>query len=187
MESNLKNMIFVLLAITLVAAAAVGGVYIITKDKIEQAQVDKTNAAIAAVMPTFDNDPSGEAIEKTVEGEIVKIYPATAAGQAVGYAVETFSKNGFGGKISLLVGFTMDGKIQKIAVLSHNETPGLGDKIDPAKSDFAVQFEGADPATMKLAVKKDGGQVDAITASTISSRAYVDAVDRAYKIFKELN
>lgn len=186
MQSNLKNMVVVLLIITLVAAAAVGGVYILTKEPIATAKVAKTNAAIAAVIPAFDNDPAAEATEVTSDGEKLKIYPAVKDGEPVGYAVETFSNNGFGGKISLLVGFSVDGKIVKIAVLEQKETPGLGDKIDPAKSDFSVQFQGMDPATAKLKVRKDGGDVDAITASTISSRAYIDAVERAYNLFKEI-
>lgn len=186
MQSNLKNMVVVLLIITLVAAAAVGGVYILTKEPIATAKVAKTNAAIAAVIPAFDNDPAAEATEVTSDGEKLKIYPAVKDGEPVGYAVETFSNNGFGGKISLLVGFSVDGKIVKIAVLEQKETPGLGDKIDPAKSDFSVQFQGMDPATAKLEVRKDGGDVDAITASTISSRAYIDAVERAYNLFKEI-
>lgn len=179
-------MVVVLLVITLVAAAAVGGVYILTKEPIATAKVAKTNAAIAAVIPAFDNDPAAEAMEVTSDGETLKIYPAVKDGASVGYAVETFTNNGFGGKISLLVGFSTEGKIVKIAVLEQKETPGLGDKIDPAKSDFSVQFEGMDPATVKLKVKKDGGDVDAITASTISSRAYIDAVERAYKLFKQI-
>ncbi|HRC93634.1 MAG TPA: RnfABCDGE type electron transport complex subunit G, partial [Tenuifilaceae bacterium] len=92
---------------------------------------------------------------------------------------------GFGGRIELMVGFLPDGTINKITVISHKETPGLGDKIDPGKSDFSVQFEGKNPETFKVMVKKDGGDVDAITASTISSRAFCDAVNRAYKAFKE--
>lgn len=184
MQSSLKNMVIVLGTITLVASAAVGGIYLLTKEPIEAAQAKKVNDAIAQVMPEFDNTPSAEAIEKEADGESVKIYPATMAGSAVGYAIETFSKNGFGGKISLMVGFLPDGTIKDISVISHNETPGLGDKIQKSKSDFAVQFEGKNPASYKLSVKKDGGDVDAITASTISSRAFTDAVARAYNVLQ---
>lgn len=186
MESNLKNMVIVLTVITLVAATAVGGVYVLTKELIEKAQIDKTNAAIAEVMPKFDNDPSSEKFKRTIQGDTVNVYPAKMGDQMVGYAIETFSKNGFGGKISLLVGFTTDGRIKQISVLEHKETPGLGDKIEPEKSDFSVQFEGVDPLAMKLSVKKDGGDVDAITASTITSRAYTEAVASAYRLFQEL-
>lgn len=180
-------MVTVLVVITAIASAAVGGVYILTKEPIEAAKIAKTNAAIAEVMPSFDNNPSEDAVSKNVDGEAVKIYTAKQGETVVGYAIETFTNNGFGGTIRLMVGFTPEGKITKISVLQHKETPGLGDKIEPEKSKFSVQFEGADPAMMKLAVRKDGGEVDAITASTITSRAYIDAVDRAYRIFKGLN
>lgn len=186
MESNLKNMVIVLLVITLVASAAVGGVYILTKEPIEKAKIQKINLAIAKVLPSFDNDPSTDVELHEIQGEQIKVYTAKQGDQKVGYAIETLSKNGFGGKIKLLVGFTMDGKIKNISVLEHKETPGLGDKIDPRKSEFSVQFQGADPSNMKLSVRKDGGDVDAITASTITSRAYTEAVSDAYDLFREI-
>lgn len=179
-------MILVLTVITAVASAAVGGVYILTKEPIQEAKLAKTDAAIAEVMPRFDNSPSSEAIQTTIDGQTVNIYPAKQGGKIVGYAVESLTNNGFSGLISLLVGFTPQGKITKIAVLAHKETPGLGDKIEAQKSKFSVQFQGADPSTMKLAIKKDGGDIDAITASTISSRAFIDAVQRAYRIFQNV-
>ncbi|MEG0602361.1 MAG: RnfABCDGE type electron transport complex subunit G, partial [Mucinivorans sp.] len=186
MESNLKNMVIVLLTITLVAAGSVGGVYILTKEPIAKAKSDKTAAAIAQVLPAFDNDPSKEVQTRQIEGQDVAVYEAKMGEKTVGYAVQTFSKNGFGGTISLLVGFNIDGTINKISVLEQKETPGLGDKIEPSKSDFSVQFSGKDPASWQLMVKKDGGDVDAITASTISSRAYTAAVAAAYNVFCEI-
>ncbi|CDN32199.1 Electron transport complex protein RnfG [Mucinivorans hirudinis] len=186
MESNLRNMVLVLLVITLVAAGAVGGVYMLTEQPIAAAKVAKTNNAIKEVMPTFDNDPSAEVITKEVDGEQVRIYPAKVGGELRGYAIETFSKNGFGGKIILMVGISKEGAINAVSVIEQKETPGLGDKIEKSKSNFSVQFEGKNLADYKLAVKKDGGDVDAITASTITSRAYCDAVERAYNIFKGL-
>lgn len=186
MESNLKNMVLVLSTITLIAAAAVGGVYMLTKEPIATAKALKTSSAIADVLPEFDNDPAAEAQTCQIDGTDVQVYPAKMGGQTVGYAIETFSGNGFAGKVGLMVGFDKKGKIRKISVLEQKETPGLGDKILPEKSDFSVQFEGSDPATMKLAVKKDGGDVDAITASTITSRAYVEAVAKAYALWCEL-
>lgn len=186
MKSSLKNMVVVLVIITAVASAAVGGIYVLTKKPIELAQIAKTNTAIADVMPDFDNDPSADVMEMTAGGETVKVYPAKMGGEPVGYAVECFDGNGFGGRMGLLVGFTPEGVITKISVLEHHETPGLGDKINPDKSDFSVQFEGKNPADMKLLVKKDGGDVDAITASTISSRAYTRALSQAYNTFKSI-
>ncbi len=82
-----------------------------------------------------------------------------------------------------MAGFLPDGSIYDISVLEHKETPGLGDKMQASKSDWAQQFKGKNPANFSLKVKKDGGDVDAITAATISSRAYVDAVQRAYETY----
>ncbi len=187
MKSSLKNMLVVLVAITLIASMAVGGIYLLTKERIEVAQNEKVNDALAAVLPKFDNTPALDATETTLEGESVRIYPATLEGEPVGWAVETFSKNGFGGKISLIVGFLPDGTIKDISVVSHNETPGLGDKIEKSKfPPFATQFEGKNPASFNLTVRKDGGDVDAITASTISSRAFADAVQKAYDLFRKI-
>lgn len=187
MESSLKNMVLTLLVITFVSSAAVGLVYQVTEEPIAEAKVAKVTGAIAQVLPAFDNNPTEQKQVDTVDGKEVVIYPAFQGTDTVGYAIETFSNNGFGGMIKLMVGFLADGTIYKVETLSHNETPGLGDKMERKKSDFSVQFEGKNPADFKLSVKKDGGDVDAITASTISSRAFADAVDRAYKVFLTLN
>ncbi len=183
MKSSLRNMVMVLLLISLIASSAVGIVYQLTEEPIEQAKANKVNQAIAEVLPPFTDLSEGKEVD--CEGEIVKVYTAKSGSEISGYAVETFSKNGFGGMIKLMVGYMSDGTINKIAVVSHNETPGLGDKIEKSKSDFALQFEGKHPDTFRLAVKKDGGDVDAITASTISSRAFIDAVKRANQILTE--
>ncbi|HDP74555.1 MAG TPA: RnfABCDGE type electron transport complex subunit G [Bacteroidales bacterium] len=185
MESNFKNMTATLLVITLVASAALGLVYQSTMEPIDLAQQAKINNAIKAVLPEFDNQPGNEAYSVAVDGGELTFYLATKDGQPVGTAVKTFSNNGFAGLIELMVGFLPDGTINKVAVISHKETPGLGDKIEPQKSEFSVQFEGKSPENFKLLVKKDGGDVDAITASTITSRAYCDALARAYNELKK--
>ena len=184
-NSTLPNMAITLTVICLVSSAILGGVYVLTKDPIELAKVAKTNAAISKVVPKFDNDPSSEVFTKEVGGKTYRIYPAKSAGQIVGYAVESYTTAGFGGRIVLMVGFNIDGTINNTSVISHNETPGLGDKMVESKSNFSVQFRGKNPDTFKLSVKKDGGDVDAITASTISSRAFCDALTTAYKVFLE--
>jgi electron transport complex protein RnfG len=83
-----------------------------------------------------------------------------------------------------MVGLLPDGSINNISVLEHKETPGLGDKMQKNKSSWSEQFNGKNPGSFKLAVTKDGGDVDAITAATISSRAYTDAVKRAYETYQ---
>ena len=183
-------MLLCLFVITLVASSLLGGVYVLTYEPIEAAKKNEINAAIAVVVPPFDNNPSEETIYVEVDGKKVKVYPARkgeAIKDVVGYAIEASTTKGFGGVIVLMVGFLPDGTIYNSVVVSHSETPGLGDKMEQRKSNFSLQFNGKNPETFKLAVKKDLGDVDAITASTISSRAFCDAVELAYKALLMVN
>ncbi len=182
-ESNLKNMIVALFAITLVASAALGGIYELTKEPIAAAKLEKKNNAIRQVIPDFDNIPTAEVYKEPVNGDTIYFYPGRTGGELVGTAVETFTNMGFSGEIRVMVGFLPDGTINDVAVLEHEETPGLGDKMERRKSDWSLQFQGKDPESFRIAVKNDGGDVDAITASTISSRAFCDAVIRAYDTY----
>ena len=183
-ESSLKNMVFTLFIVCLVSSTLLGGAYALTKEPIKAANIAKVNSSISGVVPAFDNDPSKEIFTKELNGKRFNVYPAKKGGKIVGYAVESSTSAGFGGRIVLMVGFNTDGTIFNTSVLSHSETPGLGDKMVEGKSNFSVQFKGKNPADFKLAVKKDGGDVDAITASTITSRAFCDALVTAYKVFQ---
>lgn len=185
-ESSFKNMVLTLTIVCLVTSAFLAVAYSVTKDPIEAANKAKINNAIAGVLPEFDNNPSDDVFTVESEGKQIKVYPASKDGKTVGYAVESFTNKGFGGTIVLMVGFEADGKIFNTSVISHAETPGLGDKMQQSKSDFSLQFNGKNPADFNLSVKKDGGDVDAITASTITSRAFCDAVATAYKVFEKI-
>jgi len=182
-ESTFGNMLLALFVISLVSSTALGFVYEFTKEPIRLVEINRTNAAIQAVVPEFDNQPAIEFYKVAIGKDSLKFYPAKKNGELIGTAVETFTMKGFSGLIKLMVGFAPDGSIIDISVLQHQETPGLGDKIDKKKSDFSLQFQGKNPSNFKLIVKKDRGDVDAITASTISSRAYCDAVQRAYDAY----
>jgi Na+-translocating ferredoxin:NAD+ oxidoreductase subunit G len=186
-ESTFKNMVMTLFIITFVASLSLGYVYELTKGPIELAKQQKKIEAIKAVVPAFDNDPSGNMFRAaTEEGDSLEVYPAILNGEPVGYAIRTFTKKGFSGLITLMVGFDAEGKIYNISVLEHAETPGLGDKMSKKKSDWSNQFNGKDPGISQLKVKQDGGEIDAITASTISSRAFCDAVERAFAVLKSI-
>ncbi len=182
-ESTFGNMVLVLFMVSFISAAALGIVYEVTKEPIRMVDINKKNNAIQSVVPDFNNIPANEYYKVPSDLDSLTFYPARKDSILVGTAVETYSKKGFGGLIRLMVGFSPDGTILNIAVLEHKETPGLGDKIEKAKSGFSLQFEGKNPSSFKLAVKKDRGDVDAITASTISSRAFCDAIQRAYNSF----
>lgn len=181
-QLSLLSMVMTLLIISSVAAAALGATYEATKGPIKQVKLKKKLDAIGKVVPKFDNNPNDPKVRYTVkEYPGLTFYPAKKNGVLVGTAVETYTKKGFSGDIKLMVGFLPDGTINEIEVLDHKETPGLGSKMGEYK--FKGQFSGKDPKTFKLKVKKDGGDVDAITASTISSRAFGDGVQRAYDAY----
>ncbi len=164
--------------VCLVCSALLAFSYSLTKSPIEQAQIAKTNNSIAAVLPSIGD---GAKENRTNFNGLDFTYYSV---DGVGYAIVS-NVGGFSGTLSLMVGITNEGLIHNTVVLSHGETPGLGAKCtEPAFSD---QFRGWDPAVKSLMVKKDGGQVDAITASTITSRAYADAIRQAYEVFGSLN
>ena len=181
MESSLNNMVLVLFTITLLSSAAVGGVYTITKEPIAQAKVAAVNNALKQVLPEYEATTS-QTIE--VNDMAVEAYTATVAEKAVGYAIKSSSKNGFGGAISLMVGFDTEGNIININVLEQKETPGLGTKMADEGNALQASLVGKNAGKVNLTVKKDGGDIDALTAATISSRAYAEAVAIAYEAFK---
>jgi electron transport complex protein RnfG len=178
-ESTFRNMVLSLTLISLAASACLGFVYEFTKKPIELSNLNKKLEAIKLVVPEFNNNPNDEMYKlPTGDGDSLDVYPAKKDNMIVGYAVNTYTKNGFSGNISLMAGFKPNGTIVNITVLEQKETPGLGTKMADAK--FKDQFNDKNPSEFNLKVKKDGGQVDAITAATISSRAFCDAVQRAY-------
>ena len=182
LPSTFLNMLVVLTAIAIVSALALGFTYSVTKEAIAQVEVKRTMAAIKKVLPGFDNNPNEE--KYSVKGyEKMEFYPAKKDGQPVGTAIKTFSDKGFNERIWIMVGITKDNKINKIAVLKHKETPGLGTRM--AERKFLSQFYGKDPANFNLMVKKDGGDVDALSAATITSRAFCEAAERAYQAILE--
>lgn len=102
-------------------------------------------------------------------------------------ALETIAPDGYNGKIKLIVGIHYDGTVSGVRTLSHQETPGLGDKIEMAKSDWMTSFDGHQLDTEKdprWRVKKDGGQFDQFTGATITPRAVIKAVKNTLLYFK---
>ena len=191
-ESTLANMVIALFVITFVASAALGGIYEITKEPIAAAKLEKKIRAVSEVIPVFDNIPTDEEYKLPVDGDTLYFYPGRVNNELVGTAIESFTVMGFSGEIKIMVGLLPDGTINDVAVLEHAETPGLGDKMEKRKSfnkntglSWSSQFIGKNPEDFQIMVTKDGGDVDAITASTISSRAFCDAVIRAYNTYMD--
>jgi electron transport complex protein RnfG len=177
-------MVVALLVIAAVSGGVLGLVYGMTKDAIALVDQKKNEAAIQAVLP-LEGEISYKADTLKYNYEGVDLtFPCNLAydanGTFKGAAVKT-SEGGFGGKIDMMVGFAADGTIKGTSVLSHAETPGLGANMT---GKFKDQFVDKNPASYKLTVTKDGGDVDAITAATITSRAFSKAVDKAYQAFE---
>lgn len=195
-ESTLVNMALTLFVVSAVAALALGFVNKITIEPIEKAKAQKLESALRQVLPEFNllkeekvvpNAKITESIFKKPAGaDTLFVYKAYYNDTYVGAAVKSFSDKGFSGRIYLMVGFDATNSIFNISVLEHKETPGLGDKMEKAKSNWSLQFNNKNPEEFILRVRKDDGHVDAITASTISSRAYCEAVERAYNTVKEI-
>ncbi|MCU0358843.1 MAG: RnfABCDGE type electron transport complex subunit G [Cyclobacteriaceae bacterium] len=183
MPSTFFSLVITLTVITLVASVSLGFVYQWTKEPIAQAQLKKQLKAIEAVVPGYTNNPIEEKFYIRTEDGIdsLECYPARKESALIGMAIKTYSAKGYSGDIWIMVGFTPDGTIQNIVVIDHKETPGLGSKMtSPA---FVNQYIGKNPGKDNLKVKKDGGTVDAIAGATISSRAYTEAVMRAYTTY----
>jgi len=176
-------MVLTLFVVTAVAALALGGVYTVTKEPIAIAKLLKIEKAIGEVLPEFDDIQEYKILPEGGNDSLT-FFKGTKNGEEVGTAIKTYTDKGFSGRVWIMVGFSPEGVINNTAVLEHKETPGLGDKMDKKKSDWSNQFNGKNPTEFKLKVTKDGGDVDAITAATISSRAFCDAVQRAYDEFE---
>ena len=187
LESSLKNMAIVLTGIAVVAGALLGYVNELTKSPIAEANAKALSDAIQLVVPGFDNNPAEAPESIELNGATYKIYKATKGGEFIGAAVES-SANGFGGALNVLVGFDKEGNIIDYSLLSHAETPGLGSKAaDWFKKGQKGDITGMNPGKGALVVNKDGGDVDAITASTITSRAFLSAVNAAYAAYSGQN
>ena len=186
LKSNLQNMVIVLVAVALICGGLLGYVNQLTKPAIAE-QAEKTLAdGIKAVLAADDvTVQETKNVDRQVDGKTLQyiVYKTDK-----GTAVQSTDPNGFGGNLTVLVGFDDEGTIKGYTVLAHAETPGLGAKagdwFQGAGGDKA-NIVGKNPGTVNFTVSKDGGDIDAITASTITSRAFLRAVQQAYNTFKE--
>lgn len=165
-------MLVVLTVITIIAAGVLAAVNAVTAPQIEKINADNLAAGIKAVMGSEDIQ-----VSEPWESAPFTIYDISDnSGNKLGKAVVT-TENGFGGPLKVLVGFNPEGDILGYTLLEHAETPGLGAKADVWFQDKIV---GVNPGKSNFTVSKDGGDIDAITASTITSRAFLLAIQKAY-------
>ncbi|MGN0232971.1 MAG: RnfABCDGE type electron transport complex subunit G [Bacteroidaceae bacterium] len=176
LESTWYNMVGVLTVIAVVAGIALASVNSITREPIAAINKQTLDNGIKAVLQsesltvqTIDSLASDVIVYRTTNGN----------------AVQVTDKKGFGGDLTVLVGFADDGSIMGYQVLQSSETPGLGAKADTWFREGNGSIIGRNPGNENLTVKKDGGDVDAITASTITSRAFLRCVNNAYKALQE--
>lgn len=200
---SLKKVITVTL-VAAISAGVLGLVYSQTKDRIEQSRRAELERALGYILPDFDNAPLDTVKPVNLDGSKcpVNLFTAKQGGQVTGYALQSCTTKGFGPRIDLLVGATPDGIVTGVYILTHQETPGLGAKATDGQASWGEWRKqcnlakggcsGNAPFLRQLAnrklgdydfrVTKDGGKVDAITASTITSRAVSESVADSLKL-----
>ncbi len=174
--------------------ALVSVTHLLTKETIFQQQQQQLRLTLNQVIPheLHDNELLSACTliqsEQLGTHEAMPAYIATQNGKPSAIALEVIAPNGYNGKIKLIVGINYAGEITGTRVLSHNETPGLGDKIDTRISDWVYSFNGKRVSQQNLTswkVKKDGGQFDQFTGATITPRAVVNAVKNSVIFYNE--
>lgn len=186
-ESTFFGMLVSLLVITLISGFALGYVNDLTIGPKAKAKLEQKVNALKLVLPTFDNNPVEDMklVKSDKVTDSVEVYPAYLNNEFVGAALIGTTDKGFSGLVRIMIGFKPSGEIENVVVLEQKETPGLGTKMKEEK--FLQQFRGININSFKLKVKKDGGDVDALTGATISSRAFCDATQMAYDEFIKNN
>ncbi len=175
LASTFPNMVIVLALIAIASGLSLSSIFTITKGPIAKAKIEKKNKAIKAVLPEF-------ASKEEMKFDPIVIHVAKDKdGNYVGAAVESEAM-GFTQEVKLMVGFDKNNHIVRISVIEQKETPGLGTKME---GEWKDQFEKKDLTKFVLKVKKDKGDVDSITAATISARAFCKAVQIAYDNLKK--
>jgi len=184
-----------LLAFSVVCTALLAGAYVATEPTIARSQQLAKMALLEQMLPAkgFDNDPSTDTLSLPAHSLLGlkrpgKAYIAKQDGVAVAVVLEAIAPDGYSGDIKMLVGILADGRLAGVRVTSHKETPGLGDYIDIAKSDWINRFAGKsllNPPADAWKVRKDGGQFDTFAGATVTPRAVINAVHNALLYFEQ--
>lgn len=177
MKSSLRNMTLSLGIIAVALAAILAAVSSLTARSIARAAQAAATAALADILPPFDNDPLAD--PDTIPGTQCVIYRATLGGHPAGTAVRVIAPDGFSGPFTVMVGFDTGMRLTGYTILDHTETPGLGAKAATWFADTVVPGRSVIGSDHTLALTKDGGTIDGITAATITSRAFINAINRA--------
>ncbi|MDF3934313.1 electron transport complex subunit RsxG [Pseudomonas citronellolis] len=191
-RAMLKNALL-LGAFAVLCVGLVAVVHQFTQARIEQAQREARGRLLLELLPhgSYDNHPLDAPVEVFDPKLLGKAQPASAfvarlQGRATGVILPATAPDGYSGAIELLVGVSAEGRLLGVRVVAHKETPGLGDKIEPGKSDWLHEFDGrslASPDEAGWKVKKDGGQFDQFAGATVTPRAVVKATHKALQYF----
>lgn len=185
----------ILAGFALVASVLLGVTNCSTQDTVQQRLDEDLKHSLAEVVPTnlYDNDLLQDTLkvpssQYNIGATETLVYKAKKAGEVTAVAFKFTAPDGYSGAIDMIIGIDRDGKVLGVRVLSHKETPGLGDKIELAKSNWILSFNGFSLENLspeKWAVKKDGGQFDQFAGATITPRKSVQATYRSLQLFKD--
>jgi electron transport complex protein RnfG len=185
----------ILAGFALLASVLLGVTNCTTQGTIQQRLDDDLKNSLAEVVPAtlYDNDMLQDTVkvpsaQYNIGAAETLVYKAKKAGEVTAVAFKFTAPDGYSGAIDMIIGIDRDGKILGVRVLSHKETPGLGDKIELAKSPWILSFNGFSLNNLspeKWAVKKDGGQFDQFAGATITPRKSVQATHRSLQLFKD--
>lgn len=173
-----------------VAGLVVGLAWDAARERIADNEARRVLVELSAVLPAtlYDNEPHRDMLRLALpDDEPRQIWRARRAGKPVAAVLTSLAPDGYAGQIRLLVAVTIDGQILGVRVTSHSETPGIGDVIEADKSAWIGSFDGrslGEPEESRWRLRKDGGDIDAISGATISSRAVVAATRRAMQYFR---
>jgi len=182
-----------LVVIAIAAAALLSWTNDLTRQRIADNELAQRLAALRAVLPAtdYDNEPHLDVVYVTSpellgDSKPLPVYRARRNGEVVAAVLTAIAPNGYTGAIHLLVGIGADVSVIAVRVTAHTETPGLGDRIEVARSDWIDRFSGmqaTDPLSSTWVLDKDGGDFDHITGATVTSHAVVSAVRNAVIYF----
>ena len=182
----------ILLLFAVIGTAMVAATYEGTRERIAANERETLLRKLSQLIPpdAYDNSLLDDSIELPA-GELadrpLRVYRARRQGQPVAVVMNAIAPDGYSGSIYLLVGIRHDGSVAGVRVVTHRETPGLGDGIDEERSDWIHGFNGRsldDPPPGQWAVRKDGGVFDQFTGATITPRAVVKAVHAALLYYR---
>lgn len=185
----LPRLVVTLTLITAGAGLILSLVEQVTRAPIAEQRRQEMLRALSSVLPEFDNQPDTDRVELVVgtdkRGREVRrvVYRGRKGGAVTGLAFKLTAPDGYSGNIDVMLGILPDGTVQGIEILTHNETPGLGDKI--AAPVFKDQFRGRSLENADWRVRKDGGEFDQLTGATISPRAVVGAVRAGLEFYRD--